>query len=311
MGHNTIAWAVFGVVLTGMLALDLGVFHRRAHFIHVKEALGWSAMWIGVALLFNLAIYFWYQDASHPHAALEFLTGYLIEKSLSVDNIFVFLLIFSYFRVEPRYQHRVLFYGILGALAMRAVFIAAGVTLIHRFEWVVYIFGGILIFSGFKMAVQKEKQIHPERNPVLNLFRRLLPVTGHYEGGKFFLQREGRLWATPLMVVLLVVETSDLIFAVDSIPAVLAITRDPFIVYTSNAFAILGLRSLYFALAGVMELFNFLHYGLALILVFVGLKMISAHHYKIPTGIALGVIAGILAISIIASLLRPRKPTVS
>jgi tellurite resistance protein TerC len=304
MAHDIVAWAVFGVLIASMLALDLGVFHRRPHAIGLKEALGWSAMWIAVALLFNLAVYVWYQDASHPHAGLEFLTGYLIEKSLSVDNIFVFLLIFSHFGVDARYQHRVLFWGILGALIMRAVFIVTGVTLIRRFDWVIYIFGGILIFSGVKMAVQKEREIHPERNPILRLFRRFLPISADSQDGNFFLRRDSRLWATPLMIVLLVVETSDLIFAVDSIPAVLAITTDPFIVFSSNAFAILGLRALYFALAGVMNLFQYLHYGLSAILVFVGLKMIAAHHYRIPTGVALGIIGAILGISVIASLLR-------
>jgi len=286
-----------------MLALDLGVFHRKAHVIKIKEALLWSAFWIGLSLLFNLGIYFW----RGPETALEFLTGYLIEKSLSVDNIFVFLLIFSYFRVPSLYQHKVLFWGILGALVMRAIFIATGVTLIQKFHWIIYIFGAFLILTGIKMALQKDKKIHPERNPVLRLFRRYMPVTDDYKDDKFFVKRAGHYLATPLFVVLLVVETTDIIFAVDSIPAILAITLDPFIVYTSNVFAILGLRALYFALAGIMQLFHHLHYGLSAILVFVGVKMLLADIYKIPVGIALGVIASILLISVIASVIWPRK----
>ncbi len=297
-------WVLFNAFVLAMLALDLGVFHRRPHEVKVKEALGWSAMWIALALGYDLGIYFWLG----PHKALEFLTGYLIEKSLSVDNLFVFLLMFSYFRVAGRYQHEVLFWGIIGALIMRALFIVMGVTLIHRFEWIIYVFGGVLIFSGIKMAFEKEKEIHPERNLVLKLFRRLIPVTETYEGGRFIVKLDGRRFATPLLVVLLMVETTDLIFAVDSIPAVLAITTDTFIVYTSNVFAILGLRALYFALAGVMGMFHHLHYGLSIILVSVGTKMIlSAWNIDIPTGIALGAVAGILVLSVIASLVWPRR----
>lgn len=297
-------WVIFNAFVLGMLALDLGVFHRKAHVVKLKEALAWSAVWIALALAYCVGIQYW---LGHQKA-LEFLTGYLIEKSLSVDNLFVFLLLFSYFRVPGENQHEVLFWGILGALIMRAIFIAAGVTLIHRFEWIIYVFGGILIFSGIKMALEKEKEIHPERNPVLRLFKKLFPVTHEYEGKKFFVVRNGKRFATPLVVVLLVVETTDLIFAVDSIPAVLAISTDPFIVYTSNVFAILGLRALYFALAGVMDLFHLLHYGLSAILVFVGAKMIlSAWDIKIPIGIALAVVAGILTVSVIASLVVPAK----
>jgi tellurite resistance protein TerC len=277
------------------------VFHRKAHVVKIKEALIWSAVWITLALLFNLGIYFWRGEV----AALEFLTGYLLEKSLSVDNLFVFLLIFSYFRVPALYQHKVLFWGILGALIMRAIFIAAGVTLITKFHWVIYVFGAFLIFTGIKMALQKGKEIHPEKNPVLKLFRRMMPVTGDYEGGKFFSKLEGRRTATPMFIVLLVVETTDVVFAVDSIPAILAITYDPFIVYTSNVLAILGLRALFFALAGIMQLFHYLHYGLSLILVFIGVKMLIADIYKIPITIALAVVAGILLFSVIASLMRP------
>lgn len=298
-------WVLFNAFVLGMLALDLGVFHRRPHEVKVKEALAWSAMWIALALSFNLGLYFWLG----PRPAMEFLTGYLIEKSLSVDNLFVFLLLFTYFRVEARYQHEVLFWGIIGALIMRAGFIALGVTLMHRFTWIIYVFGAVLIYSGIKMAFEKEKNIRPEKNPVLKLFRRLMPVTENYEGGKFFVKRDGRRFATPLLAVLLLVETTDLIFAMDSIPAVLAITADPFIVFTSNVFAILGLRALYFALAGALDTFHHLHYGLSLILIFVGTKMLlTAWGTKIPTLIALLVIISILALSVIASLIWPKTP---
>ena len=303
MSNQILWWVVFNIFVLAMLAIDLGVFHRKAHEIKTKEALIWSAIWITLALLFNLGIYFW----RGPQTALEFLTGYLIEKSLSVDNLFIFLLIFSYFRVPALYQHKVLFWGILGALVMRAIFIAAGVTLIQKFHWLIYIFGGFLILTGIKMALEKEKKIHPERNPVLRLFRRFMPITSDYEGDKFLVKHEGRYFATPLFITLLIVETTDLIFAIDSIPAILAITLDPFIVYTSNVFAILGLRSLYFALAGIMQLFHYLHYGLSAILVFVGAKMLLAYIYKIPVDIALGVVAGFLLISVIASIIRPRE----
>ncbi|MCG3147909.1 MAG: putative membrane-bound redox modulator Alx [Verrucomicrobiae bacterium] len=297
-------WIFFNAFVLIMLALDLGVFHRKSHTVRIKEALAWSAVWIALALAYNVGIYYWMDHQK----ALEFLTGYLIEKSLSVDNLFVFLLLFRYFRVPGDLQHTVLFWGIIGALIMRAIFIAAGVTLITQFEWIIYVFGAILVYSGIKMAFQHEAEVHPERNPVLKLFRKCMPVTTEYVGKKFVILRDGRRFATPLLVVLIVVETTDLIFAVDSIPAVLAISRDPFIVYTSNVFAILGLRALYFALAGVMNVFHLLHYGLSLILVFVGTKMIlSAWHIKIPIGIALGVVAGVLVLSVIASLIWPAK----
>jgi len=296
-------WALFNAFVLGMLALDLCVFHRRPREMTVREALGWCAMWIALALTWNAGIYFWLG----PHKALEFMTGYLVEESLSVDNLFVFLLMFSYFRVPKQYQHGVLFWGIIGAVAMRALFIITGVTLIHRFEWIIYVFGAVLIYSGIRMALEKEKKIRPEKNPVLKLFRRLIPVTESHEDGRFFVKQDGRRYATSLLVVLLMVETTDLIFAVDSIPAVLAITRDPFIVYTSNIFAVLGLRALYFALAGAMNMFHYLHYGLSLILVFVGTKMIlSAWSVEIPTAGALAVVVGILTLSIIASLIWPR-----
>jgi tellurite resistance protein TerC len=305
MTKGALLWVIFGAVVAVMLALDLGVFHRRAHTVKFKEALAWSAVWFSLAMAF-MGLVYWSRG---PHVALEFLTGYVIEESLSVDNLFVFLLIFSYFKVAPHHQHDVLFWGILGALVFRAIFVVAGVTLIHRFEWIIYVFGAVLIISGIKMGVEKDKEIHPEKNPVLRLFRRCMPVTDQYEDGKFFVKRNGKLLATPLFIVLLVVETTDIVFAVDSVPAVLAITTDPFIVYTSNVFAILGLRSLYFVLATFVDLFHHLHYGLSAILVFVGAKMIITDFYKIPTGIALSVVAGILLLSVAASLIWPQTKT--
>jgi tellurite resistance protein TerC len=302
---RTLLWVIFGAIVVVMMALDLGVFHRRKHEVKFKEAALWSVVWILLALGFAGII----AHERGAGSALEFLTGYIIEESLSVDNLFVFLLIFSYFAVPSPYQHSVLFWGIMGAMVLRAIFIVAGVALIEQFEWVIYVFGAILIVSGVKMGLEKEKEIHPEQNPVLRLFRKLMPVTNEYEGGKFFVRRNGRMFATPLLLVLLVVETTDLIFAVDSIPAVLAITRDQFIVYTSNIFAVLGLRSLYFALKGVMDLFHHLHYGLSAILVFVGAKMILSHYVRIPIGIALGAVAAILVVSVAASLIWPEKKT--
>ncbi len=298
-------WIGFGVFVLAMLALDLGVFHRKSHTVGMKEALTWSGVWIALALLFNAGIWYW----RGPDQGLTFLTGYVVELSLSVDNLFVFLLIFAYFKVPAQYQHKVLFWGILGALVMRAVFIGAGIALIQKFHWIIYVFGAILVISGLKMAFEKDKEVHPEKNPVLRLFRRFMPVTGEYHGGDFFVKR-GQLWAaTPLFIVLLMLETTDLVFAVDSVPAVLAITTDPFIVYTSNVFAILGLRSMFFALAGVMKLFAYLHYGLAAVLVFVGAKMLLADFYKIPTLASLLVIVGLLGVAVVASLLHAaRRP---
>jgi len=296
-------WVAFNVFVLVMLAVDLGVVHRRAHEVTLREALVWSGIWITLALLFALGVYSWYG----PQPALEFLTGYLIEKSLSVDNIFVFVLLFSYFKVPARYQHTVLFWGILGALVMRAIFIFAGIALLQRLHWLIYVFGALLILTGIKMATEKDKEIHPDKNPVLKLFRRLVAVTEDYHAGRFFIKQAGQYAATPLFIVLLVVETTDVIFAVDSIPAILGITMDPFLVYTSNVFAILGLRALYFALAGVMRLFHYLHYGLSAILVFVGAKMLLADVYKLPVGVALGGIAGILLIAVIASVIRPHQ----
>jgi tellurite resistance protein TerC len=295
-------WVLFNVFVAAMLVLDLGVFHRRAHTVKFREALIWSVVWAGLAVIFAVVIYFWHGRTP----SLEFVTGYVIELSLSVDNLFVFLLIFRYFQVPPGHQHKVLFWGILGALIMRAVFIAAGVGLIQRFHGIVYVFGAFLVYSGIKLFRQGEAEIHPEKNPVLRLFRRWVPVTKDYEGNKFFVRRTGLL-ATPLLVVLVVVETTDLLFAVDSIPAILAITRDAFIVYTSNVFAILGLRSMYFALAGMMEMFRYLHYGLSIVLMCVGAKMLLSHYYEVPTVVALSAVAGILLLSVAASLLRPKS----
>ena len=304
MSVQVLLWIIFNLFVVVMLALDLGVFHRTAHVIHVREALAWCALWVTLALLFNMGIFL--RLGSEP--ALEFLTGYLLEYSLSVDNIFVFLMIFTYFRVPYLHQHKVLFWGILGALCMRALFILTGITLIQKFHWIMYIMGGFLVLTGIRMALHKDAEINPERNPVLKLFRRVMPVTANYEDGRFFLRRSGRLFATPLFIVVLVVETTDVIFAVDSIPAILAITLDPFIVYASNVFAIMGLRALYFALAGVMQLFHYLPYGLSFVLVFVGIKMLLVDIYKIPIVMALGTVAAVLVISVIASILFPPKP---
>lgn len=296
-------FVLFNIFVLVMLAVDLGVFHRRPHEASVREALIWTGIWIGLSLLFALAVFFW----RGSEQAMSFLTGYLIEKSLSVDNIFVFILIFSFFRVDPRWQHKVLFWGIIGALVMRAIFIFAGITLIQKFHWVIYVFGAFLIYTGIRMAFHRETQIHPEKNPVLRIFRKLFPVTGDYRGDRLFVKEDRRLLATPLFIVLLVIETTDIVFAVDSIPAIIAITRDPFIVYTSNVFAILGLRALYFALAGTMKLFRFLHYGLSIILAFIGGKMLLSDVYEIPVLIALGVVAGILLVSVMLSLLKPAR----
>jgi len=303
MSNQVWMWVAFNVFVLVMLAVDLGVLHRRSHEVTLKEALLWSGIWIALALLFALGLYAWYE----PQSALEFLTGYLIEKSLSVDNIFVFVLIFSYFKVPAHYQHNVLFWGILGALVMRAIFIFAGIALLQQLHWIIYVFGALLILTGIKMAMEKDKEIQPDKNPLLKLFRRLVPVTEDYHADHFFVKQGRQYAATPLFIVLLVVETTDIIFAVDSIPAILGITMDPFIVYTSNVFAILGLRALYFALAGVMRLFHYLHYGLSAILVFVGAKMLLADVYKLPVGVALGGIAGILLIAVIASVMRPQQ----
>ena len=295
-------WILFNLFVLAMLALDLGVFHRRPHGVRFREALGWSLMWVTLAALFAVIVYFWHGRG----ASLEFITGYVIELSLSVDNLFVFLVIFRYFRVEGANQHKVLFWGILGALVMRGAFILLGVSLIQRFHWIIYAFGALLVYSGIKLLRAEDAEVHPEKNPVLRAFRRWVPVTHDYVGGKFFVRRPG-LFATPLFVVLLVIETTDILFAVDSVPAVLAITLNAFIVYTSNVFAILGLRSMYFALAGMMDVFHYLHYGLSVVLIFIGAKMLVSHYYTIPTGAALAAVGGVLAVSVAASLLFPRK----
>lgn len=299
MGNQVVVWGLFIAFVLAMLALDLGVLHRKPHKVSLKESLGWSAFWIALAFLFN--VWVWYGRGRQ--AGLEFLTGYLIERALSMDNLFLFVVIFSYFQVPAEYQHRVLFWGVLGALVMRAIFIAAGIALIAKFHWIIYVFGAFLVVTGIKMWIQEEREVHPERNPVLKAFRRVVPVTSDYEGHRFFVVKNGRRMATPMFIVLLFVETTDLVFALDSIPAVLAVTRDPFIVFTSNVFAILGLRALYFALADLVKLFEYLHYGLAVILVFVGLKMIFEPFYEVPVGISLGIVGIVLLASIALSML--------
>ena len=297
--ERLILWITFNVFVLGMLALDLGVFHRKAHAVSIKEASIWSAVWILLALTFNLGIYFvWGQEK-----ALEFLTGYVIEKSLSVDNLFVFLMIFQYFATPAIYQHRVLFWGIVGALVMRAIFIATGAALLENFHWMIYVFGGFLVLTGIKMLLQGDEKLEPEKNPVVRLFQRWVPLTNEYQGQRFFVRKGGQIHATLLMLVLVVVETTDVIFAVDSIPAIFAITTDPFIVYTSNVFAILGLRALYFMLAGVMTMFVYLKVGLSFVLCFVGAKMLMVDFYKIPIGVSLGVVGGILILSVVVSIL--------
>jgi len=306
-------WIGFNLFVLLMLALDLGVFHRKAHVVSIREATIWSVVWIALALVFNLGLYlFWdlispASEYTNREASLAFLTGYLIEKSLSVDNIFVFVLIFTFFAVPAAYQHRVLFWGILGALLMRGTLIAVGATLLKEFHWIIYVFGAFLVFTGIRMALHRNEEMHPEQNPLIRFVRRIMPVTDNYEGDKFFIRRAGKLIATPLFLVLLLVESTDLVFAVDSIPAIFAVTNDPFIVYTSNVFAILGLRSLYFLLAGVVDKFYYLKLGLSVVLVFVGIKMLLVDLYKIPVGLSLGVIASILAISVMASLWRAQR----
>jgi len=306
-------WVGFNLFVLAMLALDLGVFHRKSHAVSGKEALTWSLVWISLSLVFNAVIYFLWDQMmpgsaySNSEAALAFFTGYLIEKSLSVDNIFIFILIFSFFGVPAAYQHRVLFWGILGALVMRGILIAVGAALLEEFHWIIYIFGAFLIFTGIRMAWHHDENVHPEKNPVVKFFRRFMPVTENFEKDKFFIRRAGKLFATPLFLILLVVESTDLIFAVDSIPAIFAVTQEPFIVYTSNVFAILGLRALYFLLANVMDKFQYLKFGLAAVLTFIGVKMVITDLYHIPVGISLAVVAGILTISVLASLWKARN----
>ena len=303
MENTILLWAGFNVFVLLMLALDLGVFHRKAHEVKFREAITWSAVWIMLALIFNAGLWYYFGEVK----AIEFLTGYIVEKSLSVDNIFVFVLIFTSFQVPSIYQHKVLFWGVLGALVMRVIFIFAGVSLITNFHWIIYVFGIFLIFTGIKIARDKGTKINIERNPLVKYVRKFIPVTTDYFNSHFLVKLNNKWHATPLLLVLILIEATDLIFAVDSIPAILAITKDPFIVYTSNVFAILGLRSLYFALAGSLKYFTYLHYGLALILVFVGIKMLISDFYKLNPFLSLGIIGVILAGSIAASFLWPTK----
>ena len=297
-------WGSFLALIFALLALDLGVFNRKVHRVGLREALAWSLVWIAISLLFN----FWVYRRFGPQVGLEFLTGYVIEKSLSFDNIFVFIVIFRYFAVPAEYQHRVLFWGILGALISRGIFIAMGTALLARFSWLIFVFGGFLVYTGIKILSQKETEVHPEKNPVLKLFQRYVPLTPHYHGKRFFIREQGRWLATPLMLVLVVIEATDVVFAVDSIPAIFGVTRDPFIVFTSNIFAILGLRALYFLLAGLMHKFQYLGYGLGLVLVFVGAKMLVHDWVEIPIELSLGIVLAILTAAIVISLLRPARP---
>jgi tellurite resistance protein TerC len=298
-------WIIFNAFVLAMLILDLFVLNRKSDVVKIKEALWWSAFWIGLAITFNIGIYLW-----HPRgedAAIEFLTGYLIEESLSVDNLFVFMLIFNFFRVPPQYQRKVLFWGIIGALVLRAAFILIGVSLLHKFGWIKLILGAFLVFTGVKMVTSKDKEINPQKNPIIKLINKIIPVTKQYHGDKFFVKIRNIWFATPLFIVVLVVETTDVIFALDSIPAILAITDDAFILYTSNVFALMGLRSLYFALAGIMELFHYIHYGLAVILSFIGVKLLLEHYFPIDTVYSLLIVGSILAFSIILSIVFPQK----
>jgi TerC family integral membrane protein len=304
---QTLLWIAFNIFVVGMLAIDLGIFHRKSHAVTTLEATTWCVVWISLGLVFNAAVY----TFLGPEKALEFFTGYLIEYSLSVDNIFVFILILSYFSVAPAYQHRVLFWGIIGALLLRGIFIATGAVLLQLFHWVTYLFGAFLVFTAGKMITQEETSVKPDQNPIIGVLRRIMPVASDYEGQKFFIKRQGKWAATPLCIVLLVIETTDLIFAVDSVPAIFAVSQDPFIVYTSNVFAILGLRSLYFLLAGVVDQFIYLRYGLGIVLGFVGAKMLLSDIYKIPISLSLVVVIGVLSLSVIASLLAQRRAVVS
>lgn len=324
-----VVWSAFVLLILGLLAFDLGVVNRKAHIIRTREALCWTGFWVSLALLFNVFVYFAYEHhwlqlglrdgvpLGGKQAAIEFLTAYLVEESLSVDNVFVIALILSYFAVPAAYQHRVLFWGILGAIVMRGTLILAGAALLERFSWVSYLLGALLIVSALKLLFSKQESLDPESNPLVQLVRRFMPITTTYEGPHFFVRRGEKWVATPMFLVLVLIESTDLMFAVDSVPACLAVTRDPFIVFTSNVFAILGLRSMYFALAGMLDRLRYLKFSLVFVLGFVGVKMILAHHYKIPVVISLGIIATILATGVIASLLatarqahQPTKPGV-
>ncbi|GAB3849459.1 TerC family protein [Hymenobacter terrigena] len=306
MENTPLFWLAFTVFVVALLLLDLLVFNRQAHEIKLREALGWSAFWVGLSLCFNALVY---RTMGHQ-AGLQWLTGYLVEKALSVDNLFVFLLIFNYFRVPPMYQHRILFWGVLGALLLRAIFILVGGTLLARFHFLIYPLGVFLVYTGIRMGLSSgEPEIDPANNPVVRFLSRHLPITRQQEEGKFFVRKDGLHFATPLFVVLVMVETTDIVFAVDSIPAILAITRDTFVVFTSNVFALLGLRAMYFALASMMRLFHHLHYGLSLILVFIGAKILLENMVRIPMPVALGVVGSLLALSVVASLVWPRRET--
>ncbi|MGZ8429454.1 MAG: TerC family protein [Candidatus Deferrimicrobiaceae bacterium] len=294
-------WVIFGVVVMTTLLIDLLVFHRKAHAMSLREASAWTGVWVSLAALFGASVF----AVEGSVKGLEFITGYIIEWCLSVDNLFVFLVIFSYFAVPLEYQHRVLFWGIMGAVVMRGIFIAAGVGLLAWFHWMIYVFGAFLVFTGIKILRQGEMQVEPQKNPILRFFTRIMAVDPSYDKQKFFVRREGRLVATALVPVLIVVETTDVMFATDSVPAILAITRDPFIVYTSNVFAILGLRAMFFLLAGIMGLFRYLKVGLCIVLMFVGVKMLISDFYKIPIAVSLIMVISILASSVLASVLFP------
>jgi len=299
---NMWMWTGFTGLVLFLLFLDLVVFHRHAHKVSVKEAMGWTLMWISLALVFGAVIYQFFG----PERALEYYTGYLIEKALSVDNLFVFLVLFNYFAVPGKLQHRVLFWGVLGAMIMRGFFIVVGAVLIQQFHWIIYLFGGFLVYTGGKLLLHKDSDVHPEKNPVIRFFRQRVPMVDNYRDVHFWVKEGGRWMATPLLLVVATVEFTDLVFAVDSIPAIFAITEDPFIVYTSNIFAILGLRSLYFVLAGMMDTFHHLKTGLSFVLMFVGVKMLLAEWYKIPIGVSLGVVAALLVLSILISIVLPK-----
>lgn len=304
MENTPLFWLVFNVFVIGLLLLDLLVFNRKAHAIKLREALGWSAFWVALSLAFNFLVY----RTMGPEAGLQWLTGYLVEKALSVDNLFVFLLIFNYFKVPAQFQHRILFWGVLGALILRALFILVGGALLAKFHFLIYLLGAFLMYTGVRMGLSGDgPEIDPENNPVVRFLSRHLPITRQMEGGKFFVRRDGVRFATPLFVVLVMVETTDVVFAADSIPAILAITRDTFIVFTSNVFALLGLRAMYFALASMMRLFHYLHYGLSLILVFIGVKILLESFVTIPMPVALGTVGGLLLLSVLASLVWPKK----
>jgi len=302
-------WILFCLFIICMLALDLGVFHKRPHAISVKEALNWTIVWVLLSLAFAGVIYILYQNhtTNGVESVMQYLTGYLIEKALSIDNIFVIALIFHYFHIEPVYQHRILFWGIFGAIVMRAIMITGGIVAIQYFDWMIYVFGGILLITALRMFFWDDKQLEPEENLILNIAKKIFPLHAGYKGKQFFAQHNGRLAMTPLFVTLLLVESMDLLFAVDSIPAILAITRDPFLVFTSNVFAILGLRSLYFALAGLMNKFEYLKVSLTIILAFIGIKMILSHHFVIPTSISLGIIVIILCLGMLFSFYKARS----